>query len=126
MVPGRDGSEPAELVVTTFPEASGNTVANNLERLARQFRTTDGSPSKPEVESLTVHEMPVTIADYSGEYLGMGGGWHKEGYRMIVAIVESPSGSVFLKLLGPDATVSANAEGYRHLVMNLEVDEASP
>ena len=32
IVPGREGAEPAEMVVTTFPEASGNTVQNNIDR----------------------------------------------------------------------------------------------
>ncbi|MEE2906481.1 MAG: hypothetical protein VX527_01480 [Planctomycetota bacterium] len=123
IVPGRDGAEPAELVVTTFPEASGNTVQNNIDRWARQFRSTDGSPSQPDIDTQTINDLPVTIVDLKGEYLGMGGGWHKADYRMLVSIVETPDGSVFIKLLGPAETVTANADGYHNLMHNLRTSD---
>lgn len=123
IVPGREGAEPAELVVTTFPEASGNTVQNNIDRWARQFRTTDGGPSRPVINKQTVNDLPITIVELDGEYLGMGGGWHKADYRMLVSIVETPDGSVFIKLLGPAETVTANADGYHNLVHNLRASD---
>ncbi len=123
IVPGREGAEPAELVVTTFPEASGNTVQNNIDRWTRQFRSTDGGPPQPEVTPQTVNGMPTTMVDLKGEYLGMGGGWHKAGYRMMVTIVETSDGSVFIKLLGPAETIDANADGYRQLIQNLTTDQ---
>lgn len=121
VVPGREGAEPAEMVVTTFPEASGNTIQNNIERWAQQFRSTEGGPSQPEVESKIVNGLNVTLVDISGEYLGMGGGFHKKDYRMVVSIVETPNRSVFIKLLGPRPTVTANREGYMKLIENLNV-----
>ena len=119
IVPGREGAEPAELVVTTFPEASGNTIQNNIDRWTRQFRSTDGSPPRPTIDAKTVNELSTTMVDLEGEYLGMGGGWHKADYRMLVTIIETPDGSVFIKLLGPAETVSANADGYKTLIQNL-------
>lgn len=121
IVPGRDGSEPAELVVTTFPEASGNTVQNNIERWKQQFRSTQGGPPQPGVDSKIVNGLPVTTVDLEGEYLGMGGGFHKTDYRMLVTIVEAADRSVFIKLLGPSTTVSANRSGYMTLIDNLNV-----
>ncbi|MCH2153816.1 MAG: hypothetical protein MK089_10795 [Phycisphaerales bacterium] len=125
MIPGRENSDPGELVVTTFPEASGNNIENNIERWTQQFRSNDGSPSRPEVTSKTVNGLPVTIVDLKGEYLGMGGGWHKENYRMLVTIVQAPVGSVFIKFLGPDAAVDANATEYLNLIDNLVVETPS-
>ncbi|MBG83742.1 MAG: hypothetical protein CMJ40_04245 [Phycisphaerae bacterium] len=121
VVPGRDGGEPAELVVTTFPEASGNTIQNNIERWKQQFRSTQGGPPQPVVESKVVNGLSVTLVDLEGEYLGMGGGFHKVDYRMIVSIVETVDRSVFIKLLGPESTVAANRNGYMDLIDNLNV-----
>ena len=121
VVPGRDGSEPAERVVTTFPEASGNTIQNNIERWKQQFRSTQGGPPQPVVESKIVNGLPITLVDLEGEYLGMGGGFHKTNYRMIVSIVEAADRSIFIKLLGPTPTVSANRSGYTTLIDNLNV-----
>ena len=119
VVPGRDGGEPAELVVTTFPEASGNTIQNNIDRWKQQFRSTQGGPPKPVVESKVVNGLSITLVDLEGEYLGMGGGFHKADYRMIVSIVETIDRSVFIKLLGPSPTVAANRSGYMTLIDNL-------
>ena len=124
MVPGRDGGEPAELVVTTFPEAAGNNVANNVERWSRQFRSPEGAPPQADIETLVANGLPVTVVSLEGEYLGMGGGFHKDGYRMIVAMVQAPVGSVFVKILGPASTVNANEESYDNLIANLTVDGA--
>lgn len=121
VVPGRDGAEPAELVVTTFPEASGNTIQNNIDRWKQQFRSTQGGPPQPVVESMVVNGLSVTLVDLEGEYLGMGGGFHKADYRMIVSIVETLDRSVFIKLLGPAPTVTANRSGYMTLIENLNV-----
>jgi len=119
VVPGRDGGEPAELVVTTFPEASGNTIQNNIDRWKQQFRSTQGGPPQPVVESKVVNGLSITLVDLEGEYLGMGGGFHKADYRMIVSIVETIDRSVFIKLLGPSTTVTANRSGYMTLIDNL-------
>ena len=113
------------MVVTTFPEASGNNIENNIERWTQQFRSNDGSPSRPEVISKTVNDLAVTVVDLKGEYLGMGGGWHKENYRMLVSIVQAPVGSVFIKFLGPSAAVDANAADYLKLIDNLVVEAPS-
>ena len=121
VVPGRDGAEPAELVVTTFPEASGNTIQNNIERWKQQFRSTQGGPPKPVVEKKIVNGLSITMVDLEGEYLGMGGGFHKTDYRMLVSIVEAPNRSVFIKLIGPHATITANQDGYGKLIDNLNV-----
>jgi len=105
--------------VTTFPEASGNTIQNNIDRWKQQFRSTQGGPPQPDVETKVVNGLTVTLVDLKGEYLGMGGGFHKADYRMLVSIVETLDRSVFIKLLGPSQTVTANRDGYMSLIDNL-------
>ena len=120
LIPGTNGTEPAELIVTHFPEAPGNTPEANIRRWTSQFRSVDGGPAKAKVESFTIGSMPVTLVEIEGEYMGMGGAWHKADQRMMVSMVQAPVGSVFLKLIGPDATVDANRTAYLEFVKGLK------
>ncbi len=120
LVPGINGGEPAELIVTPFPEAPGNTPEANIRRWTAQFRSEDGGPATADVDTFTVGTMPVTLVEIQGEYMGMGGAWHKADQRMLVAMVQAPAGSVFLKLIGPDGTVDANRQAYMEFVKGLK------
>lgn len=118
IIPAPEGAEPAELAVMHFPEASGNTTDRNIERWTSQFRGAD-LPVKPVIRSITVATMPTTLVELRGEYLGMGGGWHKQDYAMLVAMVESERGSIFIKLLGPAQTVDAARASWTAMVEGL-------
>lgn len=120
LIPGRNGGEPAELIVTHFSEAPGNTPEANISRWTSQFRSTDGGPAPAETTTMTVGTMPVTLMEIHGEYMGMGGAWHKADQRMLVSMVQAPAGSVFVKLLGPDDTVLANKDAYIEFIQGLK------
>ena len=115
-IPGRDGEDPAELVINHFPEAPGNTLDANLSRWSKQFRTIDGGNPKPLISTTEADSMPVTIVELHGEYMGMGGHWHKLDHRMLMAIVDAPVGTIFIKLLGPDETVEASRDDYMSMI----------
>jgi hypothetical protein len=119
VIPAAEGGEPAELVVTHFPEAIGNTKQNNIERWANQFRG-DDLPPQPEITTMVVSDMPVTLVELQGQYRGMGGGWHKDDYTMLVAMIESSHGSVFIKLLGPTDTVSITRSAFMDMINGLK------
>ncbi|MDG2477941.1 MAG: hypothetical protein P8M32_08615 [Phycisphaerales bacterium] len=119
VIPAPAGVEPAELVVTHFPEASGNTRQANIQRWTGQFQGEDLTP-QAEIRTLEVSGMPVTLVEISGQYRGMGGGWHKDDYTMLVAMVESQHGSVFIKLLGPTDTVSATRAAFMTMIEGLK------
>jgi hypothetical protein len=114
-IPAPEGAEPAELTLIHFAEAAGNTTDANIRRWTGQFRG-DDLPPEPIVTHLTVSDMPVTLVELRGEYLGMGGGWHKADHAMLVAMVESGRGSIFIKMLGPAATVDASRASFMALV----------
>jgi len=118
VVPAPEVAEPAELVITHFSEAAGNTQQANIARWSSQFRTED-LPAQPDVTEFTVGDLPVTLVELRGEYLGMGGGWHKANYVMIIAMIESPRGSIFIKLLGDAATVEASRLPFMNMVEGL-------
>ena len=111
-VPAPEGSEPAELTMIHFAEAVGNTAEANVRRWTGQFRG-DDLPPRPEVTPMTV---AGTMVELRGEYLGMGGGWHKADHAMLVAMVESKDGSIFIKMLGPAATVDAARASFMAMV----------
>jgi hypothetical protein len=119
IVPAPEGAEPAELVITHFPEAAGNTRDANIARWSSQFRA-DDLPPQAEVTEITAGTMPATLVELQGEYLGMGGGWHKADYAMVVAMVDSDQGSIFIKLLGDAETVDATRDTFMALVEGLK------
>jgi hypothetical protein len=104
-------SPDAECVVYFFGPGQGGTVQANIDRWKGQFKPSDGKVTK-----LTVHGLPVTRIDISGEYSGMGGpmaqGPAKAGYRLLGAIVEGAGGNLFIKFTGPVKTVAANQQKF--------------
>ncbi len=106
--------EDASLVVFYFGAGQGGSIEANLERWFGQFKQPDGSASreKARVERKTVSGMEVTVADVSGTYASsamgprMPAGDPKPNHRMLAGIVETPRGSYFFKLTGPEQTVA--------------------
>ena len=104
--------EDAELVVYYFG-GSGGTVAANLERWTDQMVQPDGRPST-EVATTTGFEvatLPVTVLDVPGIYSaevqpGSGMYYFKRGFHLKAAVVETPEGPYFFKLIGPARTVA--------------------
>ena len=102
-LPGEGGD--AELAVTYFGKQGAGPVVANIDRWKKQFGHVSGN-----VMNLTVGGKKVTVLDISGTYAAsmrpMGGGDKpKSNYRMLAAIVESPTGPYYFKLTGPKETV---------------------
>jgi hypothetical protein len=111
----------AECAVYFFGAGQGGSVEANIDRWKGQFR----QPAAAQVRKRTVHGLPVTTIDISGDYSGMGGPMVtektvKSGYRLLGAIVESPGGNVFLKLTGPAKTVAASQQGFEQLLASFD------
>jgi hypothetical protein len=110
-----------------FGAGQGGGVEANLERWKGQFRGPGGKPADAQVGKRTVHGLPVTTVDISGEYSGMGGPMAasktvKPGYRMLGAIVEGPGGSIFLKFTAPAKTVAANQQKFEQLLASFQAE----
>ena len=115
-----DGGIPARLSVFSFPEAAGNTVEANIRRWRSQFRTQDGAPAEPSRLTIkTTGGLATTIVSLEGSYTGMGSSTAKPQQMMLVAITKTPSGTEFIRLLGPKKAVSSAAAQYRWLIQNL-------
>jgi len=127
-VPGRDGQDAAELIVFYFGPTQGGPVDENINRWKNQFRKPGGEPGsvEPDIEEMTVDGMPITIAEFEGEWMPMGATSFQRNQKAIFAIVESPDGKVFIRFGGPAATVNANREDVLDMIRGLEiVDDAS-
>ncbi|HKY45966.1 MAG TPA: hypothetical protein VJM50_22940 [Pyrinomonadaceae bacterium] len=106
-------TEDAQLVLYYFGQGQGGTTAANIERWVGQIKQEDGSASKDKAkeENFEANGLKVATVDVSGTYIaettpGSGTLLNKPGYRLRAAVVETPKGSYFVKLVGPAKTVT--------------------
>jgi hypothetical protein len=131
-LPRADGDNAdAELVLYYFGQGQGGSAQANIDRWLNQMQQPDGSPSreKAKIETLTINGMPVTTVDVLGKY---NGGMASPGaspsatpvnmsnYRLRAAIIETPKGSYFVKLTGPQNTVSRWEQAYTDYIKSFE------
>ena len=105
-------TEDASLVLYYFGPSQGGSVTANTERWIAQMKQPDGSPVKgAKDEHLVANGLKVTTIDVSGTYVaetapGSGTFHNKPDYRLRAAVIETPNGSYFVKLVGPEKTVT--------------------
>lgn len=110
-----DDPEPAEAAVYYFGTSSGGSVEANIQRWTSQFPDVPASEVK-RVER-QANGMKQTLVEIQGTYDGSSMTIRetskKPNFRMIAAVVETPAGSYFFKMTGPNKTV----EGARSAFM---------
>ncbi|HWP43554.1 MAG TPA: hypothetical protein VNO14_09990 [Blastocatellia bacterium] len=123
-----DDPEDASLVVFYFGPGQGGSTQANLERWISQMEQPDGRPSseRAKTENLTVNGMNVSLLDVSGRYTaemvpGEGTRHNKPNYRMRAAVIETPAGPYFVKLVGPQKTVARWDESFIAFVKSFNV-----
>lgn len=130
VLPKTEGdAEDATAVVYYFGEGQGGGVQENIDRWIAQVQRPDGSSSKDnaKTESMTVNGLKVTTLDVSGAYNAgamAGGGanpYSSQGLsRMLAAVIETPKGAYFLKLVGPVKTVDQWSRSFLDFVKSVE------
>ena len=120
-------TEDAILVLYYFGQGQGGSAAANIDRWINQMQQSDGHPSKEnaKTEALTVNGLKVMTVDVAGTYTaemspGSGTFNNKAGYRLRAAVVETPKGSYYVKLIGPEKTVGKWDEAYSKYVKSFE------
>jgi hypothetical protein len=105
--------EDASLVLYYFGQGQGGGTQANIDRWINQMKQPDGTQSaaKAKSETLTVNGLKVTTVDVLGTYSaemtpGTGSISNNANYRMRGAVIETPKGSYFVKLVGPAKTVA--------------------
>ena len=120
-------TDDASLVLYYFGQGQGGTTAANIERWVSQMKQEDGSASKDKAkaESFDSNGLKIATVDISGTYVaetapGSGTLLNKPGYRMRAAVVETPKGSYFVKLVGPEKTVTHWNDSFMSYLKSLE------
>jgi len=105
--------EDASLVLYYFGATQGGTPQANIDRWIGQMQQPDGSASKDKAKSdnLTVNGLKVTTVDVTGTYTaemspGSGDRHNNSDYRLRAAVIETPKGNYFAKLVGPAKTIA--------------------
>jgi hypothetical protein len=120
-------SDDALLIVYYFGKGQGGTPEANIERWINQVKQPDGSPSKDKAKlgTMTVNGLAVSTVDVLGTYSG---GMSQESapkdaaaiYRLRGAIIDTPKGSYFAKLTGPEKTVNHWDQAYNEYLNSFE------
>jgi hypothetical protein len=128
LLPGAKGAEDAELVVYYFGAGGAGGVEANLERWLGQFQQADGAPSrsKATIKETKVAGQKATTVEVSGRYVaavkpGASETLDKPDWTMLAAIVESPAGAYYFKLVGPKATVVSHTAAFHAMLKKMEL-----
>ena len=120
-------NEDGSLVVYYFGATQGGTAQANIDRWISQIQQPDGSSSKDKskTETLTVNGLKVTTVDVSGTYTaemapGSGTLHNDANYRLRAAVIETPKGNYFLKLVGPAKTVGRWEQSFADYLKSFE------
>lgn len=111
--------EDALLVLYYFGEGQGGSAEANIDRWINQVKQPDGQSSKEraKTDTLTVNGLQVTTVDVSGNYAGgmspeSAPANNKSIYRLRAAVIDTPRGSYFVKLTGPEKTINHWDQAY--------------
>lgn len=120
---GEDGL----LVVYYFGQGQGGPAQANIDRWINQIQQPDGHPSKEraKTETLTVNGLQVNTVDVLGNYSGgmspdSAPANNKSIYRLRAAVIDTPKGSYFVKLTGPEKTVGHWEQAYDDYIKSFE------
>lgn len=107
-----DASGDAAKMCTLVMSSAGGDVASNIARWQGQVLGADGQPSKAEPGTRTVEGMKVTTVQMTGAFMNMGETTPHTNWTMRGAVVETPTGMLFLKMTGPAEQMAAAAKGF--------------
>jgi hypothetical protein len=120
-------NEDASLVLYYFGQGQGGSTAANIERWVGQMKQADGGTptSAPKEEHFEANGLKVTTVDVAGTYVaetapGSGTFHNNPAYRLRGAVVETPNGSYFVKLVGPEKTVAHWNESFLSYLRSFE------
>src|SRR5215813_3354034 len=127
-LPKADGDpDDASLVLYYFGASQGGGTQANIDRWIGQMEQADGSASKDKAKTddLTVNGLKVSTVDVTGTYTaemspGSGDRHNNANYRLRAAVIETPKGSYFAKLIGPANTIAKWDQAYNDYLKSFE------
>ncbi len=128
IIPKAQGdADDAEVIVYFFGAGGGGSAEANVDRWIGQVQQADGSPStaKARRAERTVNGLKVTTVDVSGTYTaemrpGAAEHFNKPDYRVCAAVIETPGGTYYVKMTGPQKTVTAAQADYEKFLGSLK------
>jgi hypothetical protein len=119
-------TEDGSLVLYYFGQGEGGGTAANIERWIGQIQQPSGAAT-PKTETLKINGLTVTTVDVAGTYVaetapGSGEFLNKPNFRLRAAVVETPRGSYYLKLVGPEKTLTHWNESYSTYLKSLKFE----
>lgn len=116
-------SEDGELTVFYFGMGQGGSTDANISRWIGQVSQPDGSSSRDkaktrqsEVSGLRMTEVDVSGTLKASNMPGVPQRSARPGYRLLGAVLESPQGPWFFKLVGPEKTIARWADSFRQFI----------
>lgn len=126
-LPAPEGGE-AEVIVYYFGQTGAGSVQANIDRWVNQFKQPDDKPSASvaKIEKATFAGQESSVVSVSGRYVApaMPGGppTDKPDQSLVAAIVPSPQGPYYFRLVGSKAAVAAQEKPFREALGSLKVD----
>jgi hypothetical protein len=127
VLPAKPGAD-AELIVYYFGAGGAGSVDDNLDRWLGQFEQPDGKKSRDvaKIEKTQFAGQDATFVSVTGRFVaqampGATEAVDKQDQALLAAIVGSPSGPYYFKLVGAKSTVDANAAAFRAMLGSLKV-----
>lgn len=114
-VPSDDSTQACTIAIST----AGGTVEGNIARWAGQVRTPDGSPTTGQPMTAVADGLLVTLIELEGTYIGMGRAPAQERWMLRGAIVETPQGLLFIKMMGPLEPMRGEHNAFAYMVTAL-------
>jgi len=130
VLPGRDAAAgSAELVIYYFG-GGGGSVDANIQRWLGQMQQPDGRATGDVAikAAKTINGLKVSLLDVSGTYVaevrpGATEKHNSPGFRMRTAVVETPRGPYYLKLVGPAPTVETWNTSFNEFLASLKFEQ---
>ena len=125
-LPANAGEE-AEVIVYHFGEAGAGSIDANIDRWLSQFQQPDGKSSRDvaKIEKATFAGGEATLVSVSGRYVATppGGGQpvDKADQSLVAAIIPSPRGPYYFRMIGSASAVQARAPEFQAALASLKV-----
>lgn len=118
-------AEGAELIVFVFPGGAGS-VESNIQRWEKTFKDKDGNSPKAAVKKVKGKNIEVNRVELAGHYYptafpGQPKQPDHEKYQLLGAIVTTDEAGYFLRLVGPEKTVSEARNDFDKLIESIKV-----
>ena len=120
-------NEDASAVLYYFGQRQGGSATANVERWIRQMQQPEGNAKEPLTQKLESNGLQITTVDVAGTYVaesspGSGQFLNKPGFRLLAAVIETPAGSYYVKLVGPENTVAKWNDSFTSYVKSFKFE----